>query len=364
MKSGPWKLYWVYTSHSPVENCFVIAKTAREASKLVEDFNGFGSNESKASAITNLSDFLEKEILRLTMELEDNQAINVEPDDIFPCIVPEEILMEIFGFEKFWREGERIWRLRDEEFLVGSFEQSYLGISPELIKSTDGFLKKISDARTGRWLFRGQTDVSWELLPSIDRDGAYYQRRLASYSREQHERWLLDQFRNYALPYVDQGIENEWEWLALGQHHGLPTRLLDWSLNPLVALFFAIYGADDDRDAVVVMYDHADDAVDINVLKTPIGSKKRLLLEPRHISSRIAAQQAVLTAEPEFLALDHESRGREILTFVISASAIPHIAHELSQSGFNARTMFPSLDKIAEVLRFQDIKPASWSSTE
>ena len=54
-------------------------------------------------------------------------------------------------------------------------------------------------------------------------------------------------------PYIDSVPTSAWNWLAIAQHHGLPTRLLDWSRNPLVAAFFAVERAHDD-DSVVYAF--------------------------------------------------------------------------------------------------------------
>ena len=75
-------------------------------------------------------------------------------------------------------------------------------------------------------IFRGQADKSWDLLPSIYRNDRF---EFETIYLKELERICPDEF--FGLSYIEKMIKM--------QHHGLPTRLLDFSLNPLVALYFA-----------------------------------------------------------------------------------------------------------------------------
>jgi hypothetical protein len=80
-------------------------------------------------------------------------------------------------------------------------------------------------------LYRGQRD-SQPLIPKIG--------RYPYVSVEETEKFILAEFERESLPYL-RPTPNKWELLSIAQHYGLPTRLLDWTTNPLVALWFTVY---------------------------------------------------------------------------------------------------------------------------
>lgn len=89
--------------------------------------------------------------------------------------------------------------------------------------------------------YRGHNDSSHQLIPSLAR----------SPKSVDAEMTLVKRFRQNAYPFLDMAPQTEWDWLFLMQHHGVPTRLLDWSDSPLVALWFAMQGGSDQDDACI-----------------------------------------------------------------------------------------------------------------
>jgi hypothetical protein len=92
--------------------------------------------------------------------------------------------------------------------------------------------------RPGRYLFRGVRDADWHLVSSFDRQFPDVQ------DRQRMSTALLEAFREACEDHVDPGVlADDDRLVALGQHHGLPTRLLDWTTSPFVAAHFALSGA-------------------------------------------------------------------------------------------------------------------------
>lgn len=91
------------------------------------------------------------------------------------------------------------------------------------------------------WAYRGVANHTHDLRSSLERLGP------------QHagvEPYLLRNFRKYAHSFMPD-MKSSWHWMTIGQHHGLPTRLLDWTWSPLVALHFATDHYPPEHDAAV-----------------------------------------------------------------------------------------------------------------
>jgi hypothetical protein len=122
--------------------------------------------------------------------------------------------------------------------------------TPFEIESFEEYLQTVrNELPAVRKYFRGQTMLvaaGYELKPSIGRYDHLLSKSLRD--RDELEREVLEVFSNHLVTHVQHLPRTEWEALAIAQHHGLPTRFMDWTTNPLVALYFAVRETRTDDD--------------------------------------------------------------------------------------------------------------------
>ena len=109
-------------------------------------------------------------------------------------------------------------------------------------KSLPQYLEYVEVLRdkTGHPLwFRGAGKATYQLIPSLYRHPTVTSRA----DLQELERQLMARFRQRSIPYLSRDLSNDWEALFFMQHYGVPTRLLDWTENPLTGLYFALMSA-------------------------------------------------------------------------------------------------------------------------
>jgi len=196
---------------------------------------------------------------------------------------------------------------------------------PVQITSWGDLASLIEQCAEGSWIFRGESSASYVLQPKAGRTGTYRGAARKTPYVEADEQHALELLKRQARPYLGHTPATELEWLAIAQHHGMSTRLLDWTESLLVAAYFAVSEAGTKGDAVVY---------GVRGLRTlgraeeqrPFSLRSPGVYRPPHITPRIPAQRSVFTAHPD---PTKQFRPKGLTRWVISQSTCSSIKRVL-----------------------------------
>jgi hypothetical protein len=208
------------------------------------------------------------------------------------------------------------------------------------------------------YLFRGQRDASWGLVPGLYRTKPNIHSTSIEDQFDLYENMCLERFFNEGLPYlppIPRGYSND---RILAQHFGVPTRLLDWTADPLVATYFAVEKWNTETDAALFMI--VPDATYRREDVKGLGSHQAIAFRPPAIDRRIPAQKSMFTFHPygapdaPFVPLDERpemgnlvsSGERGFAKIIIPKSRKRHVFQALIAMGVDRRNLFPGLDGV------------------
>jgi len=210
-------------------------------------------------------------------------------------------------------------------------------------------------------LFRGQA-VKGNLLPSVARSKPHR-------DSTEVERKALEQLRFLGASLLPPGETSPLDLLVLAQHFGLKTRLLDWTTNPLAALWFACSDRSEGDAYVYVLeaasLEESDSLVESDVYsKDPFAPWKTRVIQPRHNNARIVAQDGWFTLHrysktaKAFVPLEkNPGTAKRMRELRVPSNARMSMLRSLERNGVTSRTVYPDLGGLCQFLnrKFVDV---------